>query len=132
MSSVSALSRKGVNQSTVADKETADDSKGEGVLATPNDTTANAWLLDSGASNHMTPNIAYFTIYCKFDTPERVCFGDGRVVEAVGVGIIRLKMLFKASRPKHATMYDVLHVPKLTCDLFSVHAAKRKRYQVRA
>ena len=71
-------------------------------------------------------NIAYFTTYRKFDTPERVCLGDGRVVEAVGVGNIRLKMLFKASRPKHATMYDVLHVPKLTCDLFSVRAATNR------
>ena len=115
------------HEATVADEETADDNKGEGGFATPNDTTANAWLLDSGASSHMTPNIAYFTTYRKFNTPERVCLGDGRVVEAVGVGNVRLKMLFKASRPKHATMYDVLHVPKLTCDLFSVRAATNRR-----
>ena len=74
----------------------------------------------------MTPNREYFASYKMFDKPEKVHLGDGRVVEAVGVGNIRLKMLFKVSRSKPATMYDVLHVPKLACNLFSVQAAKTK------
>ena len=32
-------------------------------------------------------------------------------------------MLFKVSNSKKAVMYDVLHVPKLACNLFSVRAA---------
>ena len=57
--------------------------------------------------------------------------GDGRVVEAVGVGNIRLKMVFKVSRSKPATMYDVLHVPKLACNLFSVRAATKRGNQIK-
>ena len=35
-------------------------------------------------------------------------------------------MLFKVSKSKQAVMYDVLYVPKLACNLFSVGAAARK------
>ena len=74
----------------------------------------------------MTPKREYFTKYRLFTTPEKVALGDGRVVEAVRVGNIRLKMLFKVSNTKKAVMYDVLHVQKLACNLFSVRAAAKK------
>ena len=66
-----------------------------------------------------------------FDKPEKVHLGDGRVVEAVGVGNIRLKMVFRVSRSKPATMYDVLYVSKLACNLFSVRAATRRGNQIK-
>ena len=47
-------------------------------------------------------------------------------VEAVGVGDIRLKIVFKVSHSKPATVYDVLYVPKLACNLFSVQAATKE------
>jgi len=84
------------------------------------------WLVDSGASSHMTPKGGYFTNYRSFSTPEKVGLGDGRVVEAVGVVTVRLNMLFKVSDNKRAVMYDVLHVSKLSCNLFSVRAAAKR------
>ena len=84
------------------------------------------WLVDSGASRHMTYRGDYFTMYQPFSVPERVSLGDGRVVEAVGVGTIRLNMLLKVSNAKTATMYNVLHVSQLACNLFSVRAAAKK------
>jgi len=74
----------------------------------------------------MTPKRGYFVNYRSFSTPEKVGLGDGRVVEAVGVGTVRLNMLFKVSDSKRAVMYDVLHVPKLSCNLFSVRAAAKR------
>ena len=74
----------------------------------------------------MTPRREYFTKYRLFSTPEKVALGDGRVVEAVGAGTIQLNMLFKVSNSKRATMYDVLHVPKLSCNLFSVRSAAKR------
>ena len=44
----------------------------------------------------------------------------------MGVGNVRLKMLFKVSKPKQAVMYNVLYVPQLACNLFSVGAAASK------
>ncbi len=73
-----------------------------------------------------TPHGGYrgLTLIRALPTTEKISLGDGRVVEAVGVG---LKMLLKVSNSKKAMMYDALHVPKLACNLFSVRAAVKKR-----
>ena len=81
---------------TLVEKEDLDNSRGEGAFVTTT-FTGGAWLVDSGASSHMTPNKEYFASYRMFDKPEKVHLGDGRVVEAVGVGNIHLKMVFRAS-----------------------------------
>ena len=83
-------------------------------------------LVDSGASRHMTYRGDYFTKCQAFSVPQRVSLGDGRVVEAVGVGTIRLNMFFKVSNAKRGTTYNVLHVPQLARNLFSVRAAAKK------
>lgn len=72
------------------------------------------WLVDSGASSHMT----YKRIFCLFSTPDKVVLGDSRAAEAVGIGTIQMNMLFKVTNNKKAVMYDVLHVPSLSCNLF--------------
>ena len=82
------------------------------------------WLIDS---SHMTPQKEFLINYREFDTPEKVGLGDGRIVEAVGVGNVCLHMLFKVSTSKQAVMYDVLYVPKLACNLFSVRATAHER-----
>ena len=106
------------------------ESNGEGAFVTSTSPDGN-WLIDSGASSHMTHKREYFTDFKEFDRPEKVHLGDGRVVEAVGVGNIRLKMTFKVSSPRPATVYDVLYVPRLTCNLFSVRAATKRGNQVK-
>ena len=47
---------------TVADEEALDDRKGEAAFITPA-RTGGAWIVDSGASSHMTPNREYFASY---------------------------------------------------------------------
>lgn len=84
------------------------------------------WLIDSGASSHMTPQKEFLVNYRELDTPEKVRLGDVRIVEAIGIGYIHLNMLFKASNPKRAVMYDVLYVPKLACNVYSVRAGVHK------
>ena len=37
-----------------------------------------------------------------------------------------MNMLFQATKSRKAVLYDVLYVPKLTCNLFSVRAAVSK------
>ena len=81
------------------------------------------WILDSGATSHMTQTKELLSDYKKLDRPETVKLGNGNTVEAVGVGNAHLNMLFDDSKPKKATMYHVLYVPKLTCNLFSITAA---------
>ena len=81
------------------------------------------WILDSGATSHMTQTKELLSDYKELDRPETVKQGDGNTVEAVGVGNAHLNMLFDDSKPKKASMYHVLYVPKLTCNLFSIRAA---------
>ena len=114
----------------VAEKESDSDSDSSGAFAAslikqPSDSTAK-WLVDSGASSHMTSKKEWLVNYREFEKPESVCLGDGRTVEASGVGEVHLKMLFKISDPKKCVMHQVLYVPKLACNLFSVRAASSK------
>ena len=108
--------RKSSHGATVVE-EGLDDTNGEGAFATPV-SGDECWLVDSGASSHMTCNKKYFCSFREFDKPEDVHLGDGRVVQALGVGSIHLT--FKVSRPKSAAMFDVLYVTRLACNLFSV------------
>ena len=84
------------------------------------------WLFDSGASSHMTNKRSFLVNYREFQTPEKVGLGDGRTVDAIGIGNVHVDMTFKVSKPKKAIMYNVLHVPNLACNLFSVRAAAVK------
>ncbi|KAL7372982.1 hypothetical protein ABVT39_025155 [Epinephelus coioides] len=84
------------------------------------------WLIDSGASKHMTSHKECLQDYQHFSEPQSVKLGDGRVVDALGLGYIKLRMTFKVSDVKTVTMYDVLYVPKLSENLFSVGAGTRK------
>ena len=77
----------------------------------------NRWLVDSGASSHMTWNKELLTDYQEFETPQKVGLGDGRQVNALGTGKGYLKMRFKVSQPKMSVMYRVLYVPQLTARL---------------
>ena len=84
------------------------------------------WLIDSGASSHMTKEKHVLTNFQDFDEPENVALGDGRVVKAMGSGCVQMNMLFPGTETKKAVLYNVLYVPKLTCNLFSVRAAVAK------
>ena len=83
------------------------------------------WIVDSGASRHMTSNKKLLTDYCEFAVPETVKLGDGRSVEALGTGRVRITV--ETSEGKKTTMMGgVLYVPKLACNLFSVRAVTQK------
>ncbi len=70
--------------------------------------TEGGWIMDSGATTHMTFQKELLHNYREFSTPEKVKLSDGRVVNALGSGSIRLSMHFKVSNSKPAMMYDVL------------------------
>lgn len=86
----------------------------------------NDWLIDSGASSHMTHNKSLFKVYNTFETPQKVTLGDGHILEAVGSGNIEIFTLTRDKQVKPNTMYDVLHVPGLKANLFSVRSAAEK------
>ena len=90
------------------------------------------WLVDSGASSHMTWERNILTNFQQFEQRQKVSLGDGRTVDAVGVGDVHINMQFKVSQPRKCVIYyQVLYVPELACNLFSVRAAAAKGNQVK-
>ena len=79
--------------------------------------------MDSGASSHMTYKKEFLSEYQEFKEPEKVKLGDGRTVQAIGIRKVHIDMEFKISNKKRCVMHNVLFVPNLTCNLFSVRAA---------
>ena len=84
------------------------------------------WLIDSGASSHMTYQKELFSEYHSFKTPEKVCLGDGRSVEALGSGKIPVLMAIGNGGMTKGAFYNALYVPKISHNLFSVRAASEK------
>jgi hypothetical protein len=66
------------------------------------------WLIDSGASCHMTPHRESFSEYDKYDGGD-VFLGDDSTTNILGRG--RVKLLVKYRRIR--TLPGVLHIPKL-------------------
>ena len=75
----------------------------------------NAWLIDLGASFHMTPNRNWFSKYENFNGG-KVYLGDNSVLDIVGHGSIRVKFFDGRVR-----RFDgVLHIPGLARNLLFV------------
>ena len=77
------------------------------------------------ASEHMSNDKEMMDIYETFLTPETVRLGDNREVKAYGKGTIVLKVN-ALGKWNNASLTDVLFVPNLAKNLFSVSAATRK------
>ena len=76
------------------------------------------WIVDSGATQHMTPNRQAFDTYETISS-RNVFLGDNGMVEALGKGSILVESQVKG-KVKKIRVYDVLHVPKLHANLLSV------------
>src|SRR5450631_1639278 len=81
-------------------------------------TPATRWIVDSGASQHMTPHKQFFDTYEPI-SGRKVFMGDNGMVEAVGKGSILVETRVKG-RARSIRMHDVLHVPDLHSNLLSV------------
>lgn len=71
-----------------------------------------AWIVDSGASDHMTGQSHQFTTYTPCPGTQKIKIADGSLSSVAGKGSIYLS--------SSITLYDVLHVPNLSCNLLSV------------
>ena len=84
-------------------------------------TAAHFWLLDSGASRHMTPQRSWFSTYRPVIPPIPVRVGDGSNIQAVGIGQIMVTLKNRKGTELPASIKEVLHVPDLNASLMSVN-----------
>ena len=81
------------------------------------------WIIDSRASKHMTFNRCVLRHYMEFETPEPVGLGDGSTVNALGMGEVKFTSHLPHNGKVTGWMSNVLFVPQLANNLFSVRAA---------
>jgi hypothetical protein len=79
----------------------------------------NAWVMDSGATRHMTGDCTLFAQgYQPLEDPDQIEIADGTYLEGIGLGPI--KFTLKGLPQREITVSDVLYVPKLATNLMSV------------
>ena len=83
-------------------------------LVATNEGMSNDWILDSGASFHVSPNREWFSTYNAGRTG-RVMLGNGLACDIVGVGDVQVRF----NNGSTFTLHDVRHVPLLTKKLVS-------------
>jgi hypothetical protein len=93
-----------------------------------NDHTTYDWIVDSGATQHMTFEQEWFTTYKRI-SPRKVFMSDDTVLEAIGKGSIKATMQV-GGKLSHATMTQVLHVPKMKNSLISVNKLISEGFKV--
>jgi gag-polypeptide of LTR copia-type/Integrase core domain/GAG-pre-integrase domain len=90
---------------------------GIALMATHPGAKPQAWVLDSGATTHMTRDSSL--LYGFIPSPSTVHVGNGDTVVVTGTGSVA----FKATSGKFITLSNVLLVPELSTNLFSVKQA---------
>jgi hypothetical protein len=83
------------------------------------------WVLDSGASNHMT---GVRDAFAELDSNIRdtIKFGDGSVVEIEGVGTV----IFICKNGEHRSLTGVYLIPKLTTNIVSLGQLDEIGYEI--
>ena len=71
-----------------------------------------SWIVDLGASNHMTGDITTFNKYFPRHDKSIVRIADGSLLEVIGKGSVVIS--------KDIALKDVLYDPKLDCNLLSI------------
>jgi hypothetical protein len=74
-----------------------------------------AWLIESGASFHMTPHREWFCEYVKYDGGN-VFLGNDSTTRIIGKGRVKLRLIDGRIR----TLLGVLHIPGMARNLISV------------
>ena len=81
---------------------------------------AEEWVVDSGATTHMTWDKGVFVTYAAMEDMPIVRLGDGRHVKAEGRGSVQLRVKDDKDAEHVIRLFSVLFMPDLSCNLFSV------------
>ncbi|KAG3109529.1 hypothetical protein PI125_g10843 [Phytophthora idaei] len=84
--------------------------------------TKSEWLVDSGASSHMTSVRDKFVSMRDLKTPARITVADGTTIDAVATGTVGLKLMDGTS----VTLSDVLYISEVEGSLIPVSKLTEK------
>lgn len=94
----------------------------EQAFVANDDVTNQEFIIDSGASHHITSHREWFDTYELFDNPIPLNLGDGRKMFAIGSGDIKVQMLVNGQWKK-GHLSNTWHVPVCKQNLFSSGSA---------
>ena len=83
----------------------------------------NKWIVDSAATDHMCSNRNDMQEIRRLDNPQNVKVGNGEFVQANYKGTVKLEVKSGSNRTRKVKLHEVLLVPKLKYNLFSVSRA---------
>ena len=86
-------------------------------------TSRESWIVDSGATCHMSNNRDLFVELRELKTTQEVTLGDGRSLEGIAEGTVNLETLLPDGNTMKCRLENVLLVPKLSYSLLSVSIA---------
>ena len=91
-----------------------------------NDNPASSqWVIDSGATKHMTACKSWITNYTQFDMPHEIYVGNGDSIKAYGQGDVKFTNAGERDR-----LVEVLYSPELKMNLFSVKQSTKQGFNV--
>ena len=77
------------------------------------------WYVDSGCTEHMTPNRRDFVEYHMVTSPHQVFVANGVAIPAIARGTVHLEGYLPGGKITTVELKGVLHVPQLSSGLFS-------------
>jgi hypothetical protein len=89
-------------------------------------TNDNTWLIDSGASRHMTDRRNHLTHFVEKETHLHVVLGDDARYNVRGVGT----STFQLDLDMQLKLEEVLYVPEMKRNLVSISALEDKCYNI--
>ena len=96
-----------------------------GLMASADKQQDDVWVIDSGATDHMTYRRDWFASYEEFKVPVEIITCNGEKSIAYGKGNVNFVNL-NCEKHVEGTLYDVLYLPELVHNLFSVRAAGKR------
>ncbi|KAG5875031.1 hypothetical protein JTB14_008140 [Gonioctena quinquepunctata] len=90
---------------------------------------ADDWCMDTGASEHMCWNDTFFENIVIVKKIRKVKVGDGNLLNVEGYGTVKL-WAFNGTKLLKTTLSNVLYVPELKFNLFSVGCALDKGFHM--
>ncbi len=78
------------------------------------------WIVDSGATSHMCNNKALLEDLVELSEPVDVMLGDGKILNAVGSGVVTVHTNLANGKQQECKLHNVLFVPNLSYNLLSV------------
>ena len=89
--------------------------------------SSEVWLVDSGASEHMTHHREWFRSFTESNALKQVRIGDGTLLQVEGESEIDILMFSELGWQKRF-LKKVLYVPKIKVNLFSTAAVLEKGF----